>query len=269
MRFRWILAAIMAFTLVLPTTQANAAAGLNNTEWVLQELTGWKGKPLNQIERSATLGFAQGSVHGNDGCNTFNGPYEQKTRVTNSLRILTDKFMSTMMACPGTGSALANAYLQALKQTAAYRLQPNTLILVDAKGKMLAKFTQPATTLPGTHWQLISYNNGNALVGSPNTAKMNLVFDKSGQLSGNGGCNLYHAGYKLSKQGDLDIIAVQPIAATRKMCMQPPNLMAEEGHFLHALQQVHQYHRSGNRLDMYDKHGTRMLTLSLLSPQPR
>lgn len=234
---------------------------LNKTEWALQSLSGWHGTSPAKLPRPATLAFNGDNVNGNDGCNLFNGIYTQ-TGKTNSLRIPTDKMMSTMMACMGDVDKLSRHYLQALDRTVAYQLNGNALTLKDAHGRKLATFTKPATALPGTQWQVQDYHNGHqGIISSQNTARMSVNFDKQGGVTGHAGCNQFFATYTHNPSNNS--IRISQIGSTKMFCQQPEGVMLEEAQFLQALGRAKTYRRSGAGLTLFDAQGTHAVGLGL------
>ncbi|MDD5391893.1 MAG: META domain-containing protein [Thiothrix sp.] len=256
--------------IVFPLTAAvallcNAAyavdAKLNNTEWALQSLSGWNGQSPAKLPRPATLAFNGDNVSGSDGCNSFNGIYTQ-TGKPNSLRIPTDKMMSTMMACIDNVDKLSRQYTQILNQTATYQLNGNSLTLKDARGRKLASFTKPVSTLPGTSWQVRDYNNGReAIVGNANTPNMNVTFAKDGRVTGNGGCNGFFATYTHNPNDNS--IKISQIGATKMFCHRPEGVMQDEADFLKALASAKTFRRSGSTLELFNQQGILAVGLGL------
>lgn len=238
-------------------------AKLNKTEWTLQSLSNWNGQSPAKLAQPATLAFSGDNVSGNDGCNLFNGVYTQ-TAKPNSLRIPTDKMMSTMMACMGTADKLSRQYLQTLNQTMAYQLTGETLTLKDARGRKLAVFTKPATTLPNTSWQVANYNNGKeGVVSSLSTERMSVTFDKNGRITGHAGCNRFFGTYSHNPANKS--ITISQIGATKMYCQQPEGVMQEESLFLQALASAKTFRRSGATLELFNQQGVHAVGLNLKS----
>lgn len=256
-----ILISLAAAVALLCNTAYAVDAKLDKTEWALQSLSGWNGQSPAKLPRPATLAFNGDNVSGNDGCNLFNGIYTQ-TKKPNSLRIPTDKMMSTMMACMGDADKLSRLYLQALNRTTVYQLHGNTLTLKDARGRKLASFNKPATELPGTNWQVMDYNDGKqGIVSSINTERMSMTFSKDGRVTGNAGCNRFFATYTHNPRNNS--IAISQIGATKMFCQQPEGVMREEAQFLKALASAKTYRRSGATLELFNTQGSHALGLSL------
>lgn len=247
---------------LLGTLTANTyAASLERTDWELNKLTTYSQGTIPQLERALSLGFNQGRVYGFNGCNNFNSGYIQNERRA-TLTIKTNQMASTLMACMPQMEPVSKAFQLALQNTAQYKLTAKELTLLDKKGRALARFSKPITELPNTQWQVGSYNSGNALVSSLNSERMTASFDKKGQLSGFSGCNNYFASYKIEpSQGTMRVGA---IGSTKKMCVQPDEVMQEEQAFLNAWKRVRSYQRLGKDLTLFDHKGTRVLTFRLL-----
>lgn len=241
--------------------QASWAAGspnLNQTSWQLTSLTGWKGSNPSQIQPRASLSFNNGTVNGTDSCNNFRASYSHPRvpKIKQSLSIRMDQAMSTLMACPPEQNQLSQALARALKQTYQYQITNQSLHLLDQRGMVLASFEHPATNVPGTSWQLISYNTGKAMMSSLNTEKMTASFHPDGSVSGFAGCNKYQASYRIDEaRGTLQL---GPVASTKMLC---PNqeLMQEEDGFLKAWQRVRLYGRQGDGLSLFDAKGNRLM----------
>jgi heat shock protein HslJ len=141
----------------------------------------------------------------------------------------------------------ATDYMSALESAASYRVEGDTLELLDADGAVLAAFTAQPTSLAGTSWTVISYNNGNeavvtVIIGTELTAD----FGEDGSLSGSAGCNNYTTSYQV----DGEAISIGPAATTRKMCAEPEGIMEQEAQYLAALETAATYRMEGENLEM-------------------
>ena len=236
-------------------------ASLEQTDWELSKLNTYPTGAIPKIGRSLSLGFNQGRVYGFNGCNNFNSGYSQNERRA-TLSIKTNQMASTLMACMPPVEKVSKAFQQALQNTTHYKMMGRELVLIDKRGKTLARFSKPITELPNTQWQVSSYNSGNALVSSLNSERMSATFDKKGQVSGFAGCNQYFASYKIdASQGTIKVGA---IGRTKKMCFEPQDVMQEEQSFLSAWKRVRSYQRLGQDLTLFDHKGTRVFTFRLL-----
>jgi heat shock protein HslJ len=99
-----------------------------------------------------------------------------------------------MAACPGAVETHARAYRAALVQVTRYRVRNAKLELTDEDGKTLISLTPAPTSLAGTNWDVISYNNGNqAVVTLINGTTITARFGEDGHVTGHAGCNAYFA----------------------------------------------------------------------------
>jgi heat shock protein HslJ len=103
-----------------------------------------------------------------------------------------------------------------------------------------------ANPLAGTRWNVVNYNNGNAIVSLLPDSSINMSFGADGQVTGSAGCNSFFASYKVSG----DNISVGHPGATSRFCPEPPGVMEQEARFLAALQSVMTFRINGNLLEM-------------------
>lgn len=105
--------------------------------WQLQRF-GDTNEALWPAGAAPTLHLQQGRIDGNGGCNRFFGSYRLQGK-----QIHIDLAGSTMMACADNRlMELEQHYFERLGQTASYRLEGETLQLLDAQQKRLLIFTQ-------------------------------------------------------------------------------------------------------------------------------
>jgi heat shock protein HslJ len=223
-----------------PTTSAQTSMNtLNHTAWILANLNNQAVLP----EPLITLNFENDTLTGTDGCNRYHTSY---TLNTDNLSV--DKnIASTMMACPEPVTQQASAYIAALTETAHYKIDAQQLMLMDAGGKALARFTQQSTELGGTSWLVTGSNNGKqAVVSTLIDSKLTANFSTDGKLSGSAGCNNYTANYEVSGKN----IKIDSVASTRKMCAKPDGVIEQETQFLQALATVSSYQFDGKKLEL-------------------
>lgn len=113
-------------------------APLAASRWRLDELPGAEsgdGPP----PQTPTLAFlADGRVAGSGGCNGFTGSYRQQGQVLQLGRLA-----STLRACVGGGMAQEQELLKRLAAVARFERRGQELLLFDAGGALLARFTPP------------------------------------------------------------------------------------------------------------------------------
>ena len=84
--------------------------------------------------------------------------------------------------------------------------------------------------LEDVQWAVSEINGEAVLAGS----KVTMQFDPVGRVSGKASCN----GYSASYQRDGNSLQVSSLISTKRLCMSPDGLMAQEQRFSDLLQQV-------------------------------
>lgn len=105
-------------------------------------------------------------------------------------------------------------------------------------------------TLQGTEWVLASLN-GNALLEGK---EITLRFGET-SIEGSGGCNTYGGSYTASE----DSLSLSGVHWTEMGCMEPQGIMAQEQAYFQALNAAAGYQVNGDRLELYDEAGVRLL----------
>lgn len=85
----------------------------------------------------ATATFADGTVQGSSGCNSFNGSYE-----LDGDGLTFGPLASTLMACEPPQSDVEAAVFAGLDATTSYRLEDGTLMLLDEAGAELLEYEE-------------------------------------------------------------------------------------------------------------------------------
>jgi len=237
----------------LPT--GSPVRNLDGSAWTLAWVPGFElpAQPL------ATLRFEAGRATGSDGCNRFTTPF---TRNGSQLQFGA-KAAATLMACPPEVMQVANAVGALLYDTRGYRIEYDTLTLLNADGRALAQLKEQAHRLAGTAWQVTGVNNGRqAVVGVLHGTTLTMVFGSDGKLSGSAGCNNYHSSY----QDSGGTLRIDPPAATRMMCAQPEGRMAQEAQFLAALASATSARREADRLELRTASGALAVSARVATP---
>ena len=194
--------------------------------------------------------FAEARVSGSAGCNSYFGGYNAgpDDRLT-----LSERMGSTLMACDPPVDRQEQRYLALLARVAAYRLEAESLVLLDQEHRPILQYqaARPAT-LENTRWQALGINNGRGGLVSSATTHLSSALFANGRVSGNAGCNSFSAVYELED----GIIAIGPAMATRKYCATSEGSMEQEGQYLRALEQVHSYRLGADGLELRDKNGS-------------
>jgi heat shock protein HslJ len=113
---------------------APAAARLSGTSWVLARLGNL---PLPGNVQVTAKFDTDGTVSGNAGCNSYNGPY-----TVDGGSITFGPLISTEMACPEAQMAVETAYLAALGKATAWTIDSEgKLSLTGADAKLALVFT--------------------------------------------------------------------------------------------------------------------------------
>ncbi len=222
---------------------------LEQSTWQLVSYQENDGSTVNAFsDRPAILDFQAGQLSGTTGCNRFFSSY---TLVASQLTITPSG--STLMACISDAlAAQEHAILSGLPEIASYTLTDDQLQLRDRDG--VIRFTlmpQPTAELLGSEWTLTLYNNGRGGLQTPlSDTTITATFDPEG-LTGSAGCNRYRAAYEL----DGDAITIGDAASTRRLCANPPEIMAQESTFLALLPDVVTYTLNGHQLDLKNADG--------------
>ncbi len=115
--------------------------GLAGTSWELTMLDGQDALP----DVSAWLQFDEGSLlQGSTGCNSLSGSWE-----SSGSNLLFHDIATTLIGCPGPVGEQEAAFTAALRETASYTSEGETLTLEDGKGDERMKFA-PKTDLAPT-----------------------------------------------------------------------------------------------------------------------
>jgi heat shock protein HslJ len=242
---------ILVFSALEPTPLAG-------TTW---QLTGYNNgmggfaSVLAGTEITAVFG-GDGKLAGSAGCNNYATSYE-----ISGENISIGPVASTMMMCPEPDGIMEqeSAYLAALESVSTYTIEGKQLSLSNAQGQVVLGFTvREPTSLVGTEWQAIGYNNGreavvSVIIGTEITA----VFGEDGTLAGSAGCNNYTTSYEV----DDDAISIGPAATTRMFCGEPEGTMEQESQYLAALQTAATYRVEGDRLELRTAEGALVANL--------
>lgn len=246
---------VAAVLMLLPVSEVLAAdpsiepSALNDTAWTLLALPGRMLVPGSQ----ETLQFANGTMQGTDGCNRYNAPF---TADAEGFRLSGD-LASTMMACPEPLMQQATVFIGVLSKSRGARIEGDQLVLLDAKGDVLATLAPQNRDLSGTAWRVTGYNNGKrAVVSLFAGSTLTIAFAADGNISGSAGCNTYRAAYSASGES----VSLGNVVTTKKMCTHPQGVMEQEAGFLTALEDIAVVRIDGNRLELRSGAGALMLT---------
>jgi len=118
-------ASVLLVAAMIASCAGQAAPNLDATRWTLVELNGHA--PL--VDTSLTIGFEDGSVGGNSGCNSYGGIYKIE-----GSSIVISGLVSTLMACIEPVNGQEAEFLRALSEAASYEIAGGLLLLKDGSG---------------------------------------------------------------------------------------------------------------------------------------
>jgi heat shock protein HslJ len=224
----------------------DAAAALAGQVWRAVEIAGVTTAPADGAEATAT--FEGGTVSGSGGVNRYTAAYT--TQEPDGIAI--EQAAATLMAGPEDAMAQEQAYFTALTQATTFSVDGESLTLMDDQGATLVRYEVAVpTSLEGTAWQALAYNNGKgALQSLALDSSITAVFGEDGNLSGNASVNQYSTAYTTTGEEmsiDAQIISTKVAG--------PPELMEQEAAYLAALPQTATYTIEGDELWLRDAEG--------------
>lgn len=130
---------VMTLVLILATVFGCATPLANGSfrdrDWMLVWVEGFDSMPSGAATPTIRFG-SDGRMSGNTGCNRASAGYTAE-----GDRLTIDAVASTKRAClDPQGNALERAYLEAVEATSGYRITNGELELLDASGKIVARF---------------------------------------------------------------------------------------------------------------------------------
>lgn len=113
------------------------AAGIEDTKWLLTEVSGTPVSPLaGEKQPHIMLDAEMKKVSGFAGCNNFFAGYE-----IDGAGLKFGPAGSTRMACPDLETGLETEFLKALDKTRGWEIRDNVLLLLGG-GDVLSRFTK-------------------------------------------------------------------------------------------------------------------------------
>ncbi len=164
---RWMVIALVGLSAVLAACgssddDVDAAAApegppLEGTNWILSDSTDL-GVSLDGVTVSAR--FADGTVAGTSGCNSYTGPYE----LDGEDLTIGPEIASTQMACEDPQASVEQAYLAALAEVSSFSIADEQLTLNNGDGDAVLVFDASvgAEAIVGS-WTVTSYYSGDAI----------------------------------------------------------------------------------------------------------
>lgn len=242
------------------TERPGTSADLEGTEWVLTSLNG-----ESLIEgTNITLNFAactepsrgEGILSGFAGCNGYGGGSDSgKYIATDDGSLTIPQIAITLMACPTPEGVMEQeaAYIETLRNAAAYRVTDDRLEIDNAEGEttlvfaMQEEFAMNPDDLVSTAWQLVSMDGSRLIEGSIVT----LAFHDEYRVSGHVGCRGYVAAYEASG----DDINFHWLAMMGDICTEPEALLEQEGEYTTVLGWATDYRLSEDQLEILTARG--------------
>ena len=228
------------------STSTEPGSSLDGMQWSLRSSGSFDTEGV-----AVTLEFADGSVSGTGGCNSYGGPY----RVQGSNLTIGPDLVSTKIGCLPPADGVEQRYLEVLPTVKQFEVQGDELQLADADGKTLLEFTKadPQAALLGP-WIATSVYTGTAIEGVQADATLTADFQAK-TVSGDAGCNSFNGPYAAGE----DDITIGPLASTMKACTEDA-LSTQEQHYLAALQLAKTYRIRGDQLELQREGGTIAVT---------
>jgi len=247
-----------------PSPGASAILGgtidLDGSEWTLTELNGASLLPGTNI----TLSFEEDRAAGFASCNAYGGTYK-----SGGDGVLTVSMLErTLQAClePEGVMEQEDAYLAALQEAAAYRVEDDRLEVEDGTGKVVLVYGQQVRAamdpgdLLGTAWQLVSLDGA----GPVKSSIITLVFDGEGQASGVAGCREYAVDYEATE----DKISFPMISMSGDDdCLADEALYQQEGDYTDALTWATNFRLGEGRLEIETARGE-VLAFEVMDDEP-
>jgi heat shock protein HslJ len=220
---------------------------LEGADWQATEIAGQAA--LSGAEAAdVTAVFAAGEMSGSGGVNRYSATYE----IGEGGAITISTPAATLMAGPPAAMEQEQAYFAALEQVAGFSATADSLTLTDEQGDVLIRYeARQPTTLQGTTWEALAYNNGKqALVSLEAESSITAVFGDDDSLTGNASVNRYTTTYTVTGE----TMSIDAAIATTKMAG-PEELMRQEAAYLAALPQTATYSIEGDDLWLRDAEG--------------
>lgn len=225
-----------------------AADPLATTSW---EMTHYRDGP-NLVAASptdmVTAVFADGTVSGSDGCNSYVMTYS----VNGGALSFGDLAVTGAFCDPDEVVPQGDAFLAATRAATRFVLGSD-LELLGADGATLVRF-RPASDLPlaGIAWWLTGYAGEDAGLVSPIVdSRISLTFRSDGTLEGVAGCNAYSADYETNGSD----LALGGFAHTDMACPDPEGVMQQETAYLVVLTRARGFATTLTGLDLLDAAG--------------
>ncbi len=236
------------------STADSTAAGtdsLSGTRWTL-DVAGLNVPGADKV--LPTIAFADGSVSGSAGCNTFMGSY---TVSGDSLTI--GELAGTKKACGPVETAVETAVLERLGKVAGYQMTADSLTLTDSAGATVLTYAAAPSDVTGV-WDVTGYLNADksGFVSIIVDTQITAIFGPDGTVAGSSGCNNYSGTFTV----DGENITFGPAISTAKACIEPEGIMEQESGYLAALQSSVTFVNDGSTLTLMNADGQNTVIMS-------
>jgi heat shock protein HslJ len=240
---------------------ASEEATLGGTEWVLTSLDG-----NSPVEGSTiTLAFHNGDeISGNAGCNYYGARYITSG---NDFNISARGIDKTDMDCnvPECVMQQEDAYFEALRNAATYRVMGDRLEIKDTAGETILTFAMKEEppidpALDDTEWVLTSLNGSSLREGSNITLNF-----AGGKVGGFAGCNAYGGEYTAADEGTLTI---GEMMITCQLCPSPEGVMQQEDAYTEVLRNAAAYRLLDDHLEIANAAGETTLVFTMKEEFP-
>lgn len=138
-RRAWLLVPLAAAALLAACVD-DEGGSIEGPTWTLVSYVEGGGQQAVPAGVEATATFADGTVQGSSGCNSFSGSYE-----VSGDGLTFGPLASTLMACEPPEGIVESVVFGGLEATTSYRVQGGTLTLLDEAGAELLVFEETAT----------------------------------------------------------------------------------------------------------------------------
>jgi heat shock protein HslJ len=225
-------------------SSAVSTDALNGTGWTL-DIAGLNVPGADKV--LPTIAFADGSVSGSAGCNTFTGSY---TATADTLTL--GQLATTTKACGKVETAVETIVLERLGKVAGYTMTADTLTLTDSSGAKLLTYAPAPSGLVG-NWVATGYLNADksAFESVIIESEITAVFGPDGTVAGSSGCNTYSGSYTV----DNGALTISQMISTQKACDTPTGVMDQESAYLAALQSSVSFQNDGATLTLMNADG--------------
>ncbi len=249
-RYRIVLLIIAVSVLIAACSGSDGETQMGTLEglWAIETVADAESRLVRPVEdTSPYLQFADSTIAGNTGCNSFSGSAQIGADGTFAVGDLA----TTLIGCdPARTSQEANIH-RALAEADGWMADSTTAVLTTS-GVAVMEMSRSDTSLADSQWFVTSLNNGHGGVQSvAQGSDPTLNFGDDGHVSGTTGCNDFTAAFGT----DAGSLTIGPVGMTKKLCGTPSGIMDQEHRMVAALNRADAYSIAGDRLTIHDVNG--------------